>query len=186
MRAWLNTLYSWRWPVGAILVSGAMLAAAHGFERLMLLYPCPLCLRQREIYWALIAMSLVGLALWKLKPIPRFMEGLNMLIGLVFLCGAGIAFYHMGVEYGWFPAPAGCAVPTAQDAARAATGDLGLGKRMATSSCTDIPWSLLGLSMAGWNLVVSAGFAAISFFAARRTRQENLRRARDELGDTLA
>ena len=40
----------------------------------------------------------VGLALWRLKPIPRFLEGLNILIGMVFVCGAGIAFYHMGVE----------------------------------------------------------------------------------------
>lgn len=151
----------------------------------MLLYPCPLCLRQREIYWALIAMAVVGLALWRLRPIPRFLEGLNILAGLVFLCGAGIAFYHMGVEYGWFPAPAGCAVPTAEDAARTATGDLGLGKRMATASCTEIPWSLLGLSMAGWNLIVSAILAGISFYAARRTRTNNLRHAQAELGDAL-
>ena len=185
MRDWLTLLQTWRWPILAMLVSAAMLAAAHGFERFMLLYPCPLCLRQREIYWALIAMTAVGLALWRLKPIPRFLEGLNILVGMVFVCGAGIAFSHMGVEYGWFPAPAGCAVPTAQDAAAAATGDLGLGRRMATSSCTEVPWAMLGLSMAGWNMLVSAILAGLSFYASRRTRVENLRRAQAELGEGL-
>jgi disulfide bond formation protein DsbB len=133
----------------------------------------------------LIAMTAVGLALWRLRPIPRFLEGLNILVGMVFLCGAGIAFYHMGVEYGWFPAPAGCAVPTPQDAAAAATGDLGLSKRMATSSCTDVPWAMLGLSMAGWNMVISAILAGLSFYASRRTRVENLHRAQAELGEAL-
>ncbi|MEM6666306.1 MAG: disulfide bond formation protein B [Pseudomonadota bacterium] len=167
----LNTLLSgWRWPLLAIAASAAMLAAAHGFERFALLYPCPLCLRQREVYWAIVAMTLVGLALWKLRPTPRFLTSLNVLIGLVFLTGAGVAGYHMGVEYGVFPPPAGCGTLSAADAARAALeAGNNLDRPMATSSCTEVPWSMAGISMAGWNMLVSLGLAALSFYAAHRT-----------------
>lgn len=165
-------LSGWRWPLIAIGVSLAMLAAAHGFERFAYLAPCPLCLRQREIYWALIAMALVGLALWKWRPAGRFLGGLNVLIGLVFVTGAGIALYHMGVEYEWWAPPAGCATPTPDEGAAVAreVDLLGeLDERIATAACTDVPWSMLGISMAGWNMIVSAGLALVSFNAARLT-----------------
>jgi len=166
----LNALLtSRRWPILAILASAAMLAAAHGFERFAFLYPCPLCLRQREVYWAIIAMTAVGLALSRLRQTPRFMTSLNVLIGLVFLTGAGVAGYHAGVEYGVFPAPAGCGTMTAAEASRAALENPDLDERMATSSCTEVPWSMFGLSMAGWNLVTSLVFAALSFYCAQRS-----------------
>jgi len=147
-----------------------MLGAAHWFERVELLYPCPLCLRQREVYWAIIAMTVVGLALGRIRPTPRFMTSLNVLIGLVFLTGAGVAGYHMGVEYGLLPPPAGCGAMSAADAARAALEtDANPNQRLATASCTDVPWSFAGLSMAGWNMLVSLALAAASFVSAQRT-----------------
>ena len=91
-------LKDWKWPVAAVVVSALMLAAAHAFETFGKLYPCPLCLRQREVYWALIAMTLTGLALWKVRPTRRFLVALNVLIGLVFGVGVVVAFYHSGVE----------------------------------------------------------------------------------------
>jgi len=44
-----SLLKDWKWPVTAIVVSALMLAAAHAFETFGKLYPCPLCLRQREV-----------------------------------------------------------------------------------------------------------------------------------------
>lgn len=170
MSTTLGYIGGWRWPLLAMLGAGAMLGAAHGFERFAYLDPCPLCLRQREIYWAILAMAGVGLLLWRIRDTRRFLEGLNILIGLVFLCGAGIAFYHMGVEYGWFPPPPGCATQSAQDAAASAmSGNLRLDERIATASCTKVPWSFLGLSMAAWNMGLSLVFAAASLVAARQT-----------------
>ena len=52
-----------RWPLVAALVSAAMLAIAHAFERFGGLAPCTLCLRQREVYWVALAVGLVGFAL---------------------------------------------------------------------------------------------------------------------------
>ena len=160
-----------RWPLAAAALSLAMLAAAHAFERLMDLPPCQLCLRQREIYWAVLAMAATGLGLWRLKRTPRFLTALNVLIGLVFVTGAVVAFYHVGVEYGWFPAPPGCAATlTPAEAARMALdvgGDLDRARERV--SCTEAPWHFLGLSMAAWNGLASLGFAAGSFIAAAHT-----------------
>ncbi len=168
MQMILRLIAGWRWPLLAILVSAGMLAAAHGFERFAHLYPCPLCLKQREVYWAVIAMALTGLILWRLKPTQRFLAAFNALIGLAFVTGALVAAYHMGVEYGWFPAPGGCSAGA--DTA-AIMGALDIDRPVATASCSDAPWHFLGLSMAAWNAVVSLGLAATSFIAARATSE---------------
>ncbi|MCA8900974.1 MAG: disulfide bond formation protein B [Hyphomonas sp.] len=158
-------LKDWQWPLAAIAVSAFMLAAAHGFETFGKLYPCPLCLRQREVYWALIAMTVTGLVLWKLRPKRRFLVALNVLIGLVFGVGTVVAAYHSGVEWGIFPPPTGCAGDGPVDLMN--IGDLD--KPMLVPSCTDAPFYVAGLSMAGWNGVISAVLALASFFAAAAT-----------------
>lgn len=160
-----SLLKDWKWPVTAIVVSALMLATAHAFETFGKLYPCPLCLRQREVYWALIAMTLTGLALWKLRPTRRFMVALNVLVGLVFGVGAVVAFYHSGVEWKIFPPPAGCAGGGEIDLMNMGSLD----RPMTVPSCTDAPFYILGLSMAGWNGVISVILAGLSFVAATAT-----------------
>ena len=158
-------LKDWAWPVTAVIVSAFMLAAAHAFETFGKLYPCPLCLRQREVYWALIAMTLTGLALWRVRPTRRFLIALNVLIGLVFGVGVVVAFYHSGVEWEIFPPPTGCAGGGEIDLMNIGPLD----EPMTVPSCTDAPFYVLGLSMAGWNGVASAILAAASFIAAGAT-----------------
>jgi len=165
MTALTKLLSGWRWPAAAVAASAAMLAAAHAFEAFGGLAPCPLCLRQREVYWALIAMTLTGLAIWRLVPKRRFLVALNVLIGLVFVVGVVVAFYHAGVEWKVFPPPTGCTGEAPVDLF--AVGDLD--QPMHVPSCTDAPFYVIGLSMAGWNGVLSAAFAAASFAAAALT-----------------
>ncbi len=160
-----TALTGWRWPAIALGASALMLAAAHVFEQVFGMYPCPLCLRQREVYWALIAMTVVGLVWWRLVPKRRFLVALNVLIGLVFLTGVIVAAYHAGVEWKIFPPPAGCSVGAGVDPF--AMGDLD--QRFILPACNEAPFYILGLSMAGWNGVVSAGLAAASFAAATLT-----------------
>ena len=164
--AFMKTLLKdWAWPVAAVIVSALMLATAHAFETFGGLDPCPLCLRQREVYWALIAMTLTGLVLWKVRPTRRFLVALNVLIGLVFGVGVVVAFYHSGVEWKIFPPPAGCAGGGDIDLMNMGSLD----RPMHVPSCTDAPFYILGLSMAGWNGVISAVLAVASFIAAGAT-----------------
>ncbi|MBI1401424.1 disulfide bond formation protein B [Hyphomonas sp.] len=158
-------LLGWRWPVMALVASALMLAAAHAFETFGGLDPCPLCLRQREVYWALIAMTLTGLTIWRFVPKRRFIVALNVMIGLVFVVGVVVAAYHSGVEWKIFPPPAGCAGTLPVDPFE--IGNLDAPIHIA--SCTDAPFYILGLSMAGWNGVIAAVLAAISFAAAALT-----------------
>ena len=163
-----DLLRDWRWPLWTAAAAFTILMIAHGFERFGNLPPCSLCLRQREVYWALIGMSLVGVFLWRTRPNQRFLVALNVLIGLVFLTGAIVAGFHAGVEYGWWPAPEGCLAPDSAEATAAGVmaGDLALETPTFAPVCNEAPWTL-GLSMAGWNVVLSLGLAVVSFVAAR-------------------
>jgi len=165
MQLLTTALTGWRWPAFALAASALMLAAAHAFEIIGNLAPCPLCLRQREVYWALIAMTLTGLTWWRFVPKRRFLVALNVLIGLVFVVGVIVAAYHAGVEWGIFPPPSGCSTGPAVDPF--AIGNLD--QVFELPACNDAPFYILGLSMAGWNGVVSAVLAAISFAAAAIT-----------------
>ena len=157
-------LKTWRWPALAMVAAASMLAAAHAFERFAYMLPCPLCLRQREVYWAAFAMTVTALALWRVKQNPRFMMAFNVMLGLVFLTGAVVAAYHAGVEYKWWPAPSGCSA----EAIDILSLDLSdLNKRQGVASCTDDPFGGAALlSMAGWNVLASLGLSALSFRAA--------------------
>jgi disulfide bond formation protein DsbB len=145
---------------GAVLAASALaLGAALLSQYWGGLSPCELCLLQRWPWW--IAIAVAGAA-WltggRLKlTIPA------ILLAAVFVCGAGIAFYHVGVEQHWFAGPSACtaggADATSVDALRAQL----LGKQPVM--CDQVQWSLLGISLAGWNLLASmamAGFCAMT------------------------
>lgn len=157
-----------RWPWIALGASLAILAGAHGLERFGGLYPCPLCLRQREIYWGAIALSVVGLFALRFSSRPQLLKTLNVFLGLVFLTGGLIAFYHVAVEQGWL---------LAQCEAYGVSGDLMLGvdsSPIAAPRCDAPSWRLFGISMAGYNALASLVLAGLSFsFAlARPARME--------------
>lgn len=160
-----NILKDWAWPVAAVILSAMMIAIAHAFEQFGQFPPCPLCLRQREVYWALIAMTITGLVIWKWRPKRRFLVALNVLIGLVFGVGAVVAAYHSGVEWQIFPPPAGCAAGGAVNPLEFRD----LNQSFHVADCTAAPFYVLGLSMAGWNGVVSLILSAASFVAAGAT-----------------
>ena len=159
-----SLLISWRWPALALAASLAMLAAAHAFERFAFLAPCPLCLRQREVYWAVVAMTVTALILWQFRQNRRFMMAFDVMLGLVFLTGAIVAGFHAGVEWKFWPAPEGC---TGESIDINAIDFSKLDERQAVVSCSEAPWSLLGLSMAGWNAIISLGLSLVSFRAAQ-------------------
>jgi disulfide bond formation protein DsbB len=155
-----------RWPLVALLASAAMLAAAHVFQRLGYA-PCVLCLRQREVFWVAGAVALGGLALTALLlKAPRWKGALNLILGLIFLVSVGVAAYHAGVEWKFWPGPAACApggAVTAED-----MGALLAGEAIEMPACDKAAWVFLGLSMAGWNALISLALALLSLAAARK------------------
>ena len=147
-----------------LLVAAATIAGAFVFEYAVGLQPCPLCLMQRKPYYA--GMILAGGAIAFPLPSPWRRSALTGLAAL-FLVGAGIGTYHAGVEWAWWPGPSDCSGPSA-----AAPADIGgflesLG-RTRVVSCTEAAWRFLGLSLAGWNVLVSLGLAVFAGIAIRR------------------
>jgi disulfide bond formation protein DsbB len=144
----------------SIAILAAVFTAQYGFG----LRPCELCLFQRVPYGVAIFLALLGLGL----RLDATRSGLLLgLCGLVFAVGGGIALYHTGVEQHWWAGPASC------------TGGLGtvrsiedlaamLSKPIDIPQCDKVAWSLLGISMAGYNVLASLGLAAFSVLSARR------------------
>jgi disulfide bond formation protein DsbB len=158
------------WPAAAAAVSAAMLATAHAFERIGGYDPCALCLRQREVYWGALAVALAGLLLARLRRAPLWVT--SFLLGAIFVTGFIVAGYHAGAEWGWWPGPTACSVATV---GAVTAGDLTAildgTARVRAPACDVAAWRMAGLSMAGWNALVSAGLAAVSFLVAARTRE---------------
>ncbi len=155
-----------RYPALILAASIGVLAGAFFFQHVVGLDPCVLCIWQRYPYVAAIALMLV--AIYCLGAGGR--GWLLGLCGLVFLAGAGIAFFHAGVEQHWWRGTAECA------------GGMAMGQGVADlmaraqaaqpARCDEIPWSLFGLSMAGYNVLISLALAAASLHAARRLIRE--------------
>jgi len=152
------------WPALVFLASGSMLAIAWGFQLIGGLQPCVLCLYQRAPYW--IALVAAALAIMAARHIgARGLAVFAILCAAVFLSGAGIAGFHVGVEAGWWQGLAACG---------GGVSDAGLSidelreKMFATPivRCDEVAWSLFGLSMAGWNFLASIVFATASTGAA--------------------
>lgn len=150
----------------ALVVSTTLLALAHLSERVLGLTPCILCLDQREAHWAALGVAAAGLIAARAF---RSRLGASAAVGaaaLVYAVSAGLAFYHTGVEYEFWPGPALCSGggpigPVSID-------DLGaaLDGPVDAPACDDVQWSFLGVSMAGYNLLISAGLFALTLGAA--------------------
>jgi disulfide bond formation protein DsbB len=149
------------WPLLTLLFSAAMLAGAHAFQRFGGLAPCPLCLDQRNWHWGVVAVSLAALLALRLRPgLARWAAGL---VGLALVGAAVQAGFHVAVENHWVVYQ--CSVG---GAANVPILDLNAlpDRPIHIPACDDIAWSLWGVSMAGWNALLSAAAALASFVVA--------------------
>lgn len=140
-------------PILALLISGGLLAGAHFFEHVLGYEPCQMCLWQRWAHWGVVAIALFALLLrTRHAGLSRL---LTCFVPLSLLVSAGIAFWHMGVEYGWIAELKSCSAGDLQPASEmqlpTSLGDL---NDVKLSGCGVVPWKM-GLSMAGWNVVIS-------------------------------
>ena len=145
-----------RRALAPLLGSVALLLGAFAFQYLGGLAPCPLCIDQRWAHGVAIVFGLLVLV-W-----PR--GWLAFLAGLAVLVGAGIALFHAGIEQGWWAGPTTCTTP---DPGAVASGEL-LDRILETPVvlCDQIAWAWLGISMAGWNAILSVVIAILWFRAA--------------------
>lgn len=131
-----------------LAIAIATLAAAYGSQYIGGLAPCELCLYQRWPWWAAIALLLASF-IPAIGPAGR--GALVTLAGIGLIAGAGIAFYHVGVEQHWWAGPAACA----GGAQPTSFAELQKMMHEPVPRCDEPAWSMLGISMAGYNGLLS-------------------------------
>jgi len=131
------------WILLAIGGSAGLLLGAFAFQYLGGLAPCKMCIWQR---WPHGLAIVIGLIAWRAGIFA-------WLGGLVVAVGAGIGFYHAGVETGLFSGPDSCTSgPIGNQSAEELLASI---LNTPLVRCDEIAWSLFGISMAGWNAVLS-------------------------------
>jgi len=139
--------------------SAALLLGALGFQYLGDMPPCKLCIWQRWPHGAAIVIGVAALILaWRVLP---------ALGALAAATSGGIGIYHTGVERAWWQGPTSC---TGNAPVGGLTAEDLLNQIMAAPivRCDEVPWDMLGLSMASWNAVASFALAALWIAAATR------------------
>jgi disulfide bond formation protein DsbB len=153
-------------PLAVVAASLAALAAAFASQFWGGLEPCVLCIYQRYVFGAAIAVGLATIGLMRWPALGRLGMGLA---ALVFLTGAGIASFHVGVERLWWEGTAACHGPVFDpDLTIEQLAEAMMNTRFVP--CDQIPWSLFGISIAGYNALASLGLAAASLWAAWRMK----------------
>jgi disulfide bond formation protein DsbB len=150
----------------AIAVPAALLAGAFGSEIFGGLYPCEMCWWQRYAHFAGLGLALLSLAL---RKAPDRGRSFVWLAALAILASGGIGAYHAGVEADIFEGFTQCASSTS---AGLSSEEL-LKQVMAAPivRCDDIQFAFLGISMAGWNAILSILAALfILWLSLRRPR----------------
>lgn len=119
--------------------------------------PCELCLQQRWAYYAGVPIAFV-LAAWN----PTWIKPALLVVALLWLASGIFGVYHSGVEWGWWQGPTACS----------GGGKLGFGEGLpdltkTAVKCNEAAIRIFGLSLAGWNAVISFALSAIAGRAAR-------------------
>ncbi len=145
----------------ALLVPAVLMAGALGSQYLGGLYPCEMCHWQRWPHYAAIAVA--GAAFLTRGALRRT---LVIVAALLVATSGAIGVFHAGVEYGWWPGITGCTstvVPTGTPEERLAQI-----MNAPMIRCDVAQWSLLGISLAGWNAIVSIPAALAALVLAVR------------------
>lgn len=156
----LNSLTPQRAALLIFLVAFATIAGAWIFESYGYL-PCELCLKQRWAYYAGVPLALAVSLIAPRHP-GSAKAGLALLAAL-WLGSMVFGIYHSGVEWKWWPGPATC---TAQAGFTGGLPDLSKPAVL----CDTPAIRILGLSLAGWNAVISLGLALVAFAGLRRAQ----------------
>jgi disulfide bond formation protein DsbB len=149
-------------------LSLATLAGAWFFEYVLKLPPCPLCLGQRIPYHVMIPLSLLlGIAALARAPQKLVIVGFAAVM-IAALCNVVLGTYHAGVEWHWWPGPSDCSGPLTN----LNTGGSLLDQLHSVHvvRCDEAAWRFLGISLAGYNVLISlvlAAIAACGLFARR-------------------
>lgn len=147
----------------ALLLPAALLAGAYGSQYIGGLFPCEMCWWQRYPHFAAVAIALIAFAVGN----AGYRKALVALAALAIGTSGAIAGFHAGVEYGWWEGLTACTATIS-----------GSGEDLLKSimnaplvRCDVAPWSLFGISLAGYNFLLSTGGAIAILVSIWRSKK---------------
>ena len=151
-----------------LTVSLFIILGAWSFQLIGGLAPCPLCLEQRVPWYLMIVVSAAATfgisARWPKQAVTAlFAIALALLVWAAYL-----GLYHAGVEYKWWPGPPTCTGGGAIDGSI----DLSQLGHAKIPMCDVVPWSMAGISLAGFNFLFSLLGVGIATLGLLRTLRE--------------
>ncbi|HYB55818.1 MAG TPA: disulfide bond formation protein B [Alphaproteobacteria bacterium] len=162
----LDHLASGRYAPAALVLAAsvATLGGAFLFQYVGGLAPCILCIYERYPYGVAIALALIALRLRD----GRARGAALLFCALAFAVDAGISAFHVGVEQHWWEGTAACTGSVVSGAAASLEALRQQIMNAPVARCDRIPWSLFGISLVGYNLLITLALAVFSLHAARR------------------
>lgn len=152
-------------PYAALLISGGLLIGAWTFQYGLDYPPCTMCYWQRHAHKVVLGIAAIAIALQIAgKPMPKLFV---MLLTLAFLGSVYMAFWHVGVEYGYFEGPKVCAAGGDMTGFDPSDPLAGLDQKIKGPACSVALWHFLGLSMAAWNGIISLFGAGLMLFSLK-------------------
>ncbi|RCL01670.1 MAG: Disulfide bond formation protein B [Candidatus Tokpelaia sp. JSC085] len=144
----------------------SMIFAALGFQYIVGFVPCKLCLMERTPYYIGAPLMLITAYLSAIHFADIYVRKLFLAILALMTYGFILSLYHVGTEWKFWKGPAACSFPAIFILKNAADllDSLNMFRPI---SCSEAPGYFLGLSIGGWNAILSLVYAAIAFFAAR-------------------
>jgi disulfide bond formation protein DsbB len=151
------------------LAGAATIAGAWYFQLVVGLPPCPLCLEQRIPYYVAVPLAIVllGGIVWSVSlTVVRL--GL-VLLAVAMLIGAGLGVYHAGVEWHFWAGPSDCSGQLNQLGGPG--GLLGQLSTVRVVRCDEAAWRFLGVSLAGYNVLISLVLAGVALWGIKAPRR---------------
>ena len=146
--------------VGALTICGFFF-----FEYVMRLPPCPLCLEQRNAFYFCVPLAAL---LWlgaNHGASSKVMVAGFALIAAAMLWNTGLSAYHAGVEWKLWQGPTDCSGPIEKlGSVRDMMNQL---QRISIVRCDEAAWRFLGISLAGYDVLVSLGLAAVAAWGVK-------------------
>lgn len=153
-----------------LAASAATLGGALFFEHVLGYMPCSLCLEGRWPHYLALVPALIAGLLSRNTNLGIFVLTFIMICALLYLWGAGISAYHVGVEYGWWKGPDACGGTALAPSLEELQAALESGVK--APRCDEAAWSLFGISLAGFNFLITSALAVLSFVPLIRYARE--------------
>ncbi|WP_267394426.1 disulfide bond formation protein B [Sphingomonas sp. GC_Shp_1] len=149
----------------ALLLPLALLAGAWGSQLIGHLYPCEMCHWQRWPHYAAVVVAILAFVV----PRPALAKTLVIVAALLIALSGAIGVAHAGVEYHWWNGFTAC-TQTVDLRGLSSADRLAAIMHAPIVRCDTPQWTLSGISLAGFNAILSLGGAVVILALTRKAR----------------